>query len=331
MRWVSAFAAALIVAGAAVAHSPGPATAPISPGEDDLLDYIGVTQAMHDRWQALDASCDPDAVFALLYLITTAEVGKLVQAAHFEDNPFVVAWDLDFANRYFLAYDDHHAGFAVPPPWYDAFSHAESGTSSVTQDLLLGMNAHVNYDLAYSTAFMRLPQDGRQDDYDRVNDAFANVVGPASHQLGMRYDPALARDANDSSPLDDVILTTLISWRDNAWQNAVLLAQAEGDPVATAVVAAKIESEAAAIAAPLMTSNGQTEADRQAYCQASGHPPLPGDYGGDGYGEGWVDEPAADFQICHKPGTKAQQTMTVNEHAWAGHANHGDEAGACAI
>ena len=34
--------------------------------------------------------------------------------------------------------------------------------------------------------------------------------------------------------------------------------------------------------------------------------------------------------VCHKPGTPAQQTMTVDESAEEGHLGHGDTLGACA-
>ena len=33
--------------------------------------------------------------------------------------------------------------------------------------------------------------------------------------------------------------------------------------------------------------------------------------------------------ICHKPGTRAEKTMTVNSHALGGHLGHGDTIGPC--
>jgi prepilin-type N-terminal cleavage/methylation domain-containing protein len=36
-----------------------------------------------------------------------------------------------------------------------------------------------------------------------------------------------------------------------------------------------------------------------------------------------------DMVICHRPGTAAQATMTVQPSAWSGHQNHGDTVGAC--
>ena len=334
MRWAVPLVAVTVLLAGSIGslNSPGPAPDPIHAAQSDFDAYIGVTEAMHARWQVLDAACDPDAIFALLYLITTAKVGDLVAASHFADNPFLVEWDQDFAQRYFDAFDAHHAGGAAPEPWQKAFDHAASGRSTVTEDLLLGMNAHVNYDLAFSAYEMGLPQNGQKADFDRVNDAFWNVVVPVGDEMGARYDPSQARDGSgELGPFDYGVVELLISWRENAWNNAVLLAHA-GDPLTFAAVEAKIESEANAIAQGLLNDNGDTSADRRAYCEASGHPPLAASLGGPGYGDDWVsqvEEPDS-FLICHAPGRPGQRSMTVSEHSWHGHGHHGDHKGACA-
>lgn len=312
-------------------NSPGPAPDPEPADAEHLQAYIDVTEAMHARWSALDAECDPDQIFALLYLVTTAKVGDLVVADHFEDNGFLVEWDQDFAQRYFDAYDAYHSGAPTPDAWRIAFEHAESGTSTVTEDLLLGMNAHVNYDLAHSTYAMGLPQDGKKDEFDRVNDAFWNVGGPVGEEMAARYDASQGGDDSGdegADPTGEATVEVLISWRENAWANAVLLAQAEGNPVATAAVEAKIASESTAIAEALRNDNGDTATDRVAYCQASGHPPLAADLGGPGYGDDWIDD-APDRLICHHPGTEHERTLRVNGDAWAAHRDHGDAEGAC--
>lgn len=334
MRWMAVTVAVLLSGSISSLNSPGPATDPIHPSQGDLEAYLGVTDNMHQRWQALDAACDPDAIFGILYLITTAKVGDLVADSHFEDNPFLVDWDKDFASRYFVAYDAYHNGGAVPSPWLKAFEHADSGQSTVTEDLLLGMSAHVNYDLAYSAYTMGLPQNGLKADYDRVNDAFWNVVVPVGDELGARYDPSQARDSDGLGPVDYSIVELLISWRENAWVGASMLAAAEGNPIAFAAAQASIEAEANAIAESLTHTNdgSDTTTARQAYCESSGHPPLAAALGGPGYGDGWiapVEEPV-EFLICHAPGKHGQKTMMVGESAWDGHENHGDSQGSCA-
>lgn len=314
-------------------NSPGPAEDPIAPSEADLLAYQAVAIDMHERWVALDAACDPDAIFSLLYLITTGAVGDLVAAHHFEDNPMLVAWDRDFADRYFDAYDAYHAGEPTPEPWRLAFEHADTPDSSVTTNLLLGMNAHVNYDLSFSAYTMQLPQQGLKDDYDRVNDAFWNVPIPQGNEFNKRYQEGDQRDPDDNlTEADEGTVQLLISWREGAWYNAEALAAADNSVLFDAV-AASIEAEAASVAHGLIEADGGDGGSFQALCQASGHPALPAAYGGDGYGDDWFSNgtpPRAEvFAICHKPGTNAETSMTANEHSWKGHEHHGDHKGAC--
>ncbi len=332
MRWVIIAISVLLAGSIESLNSPGAADEPIHAAQSDLDNYINVGTEMHARWAAIDQQCDPDAIFGLLYLITTAKVGDLVAASHFEDNPFLVDWDMNFAQRYFDAYDAHHDGTgSVPEPWQKAFQHAETGTSTVTEDLLLGMSAHVNYDLAYSAYDMGLPQAGLKDEYDRVNDAFWNVIVPIGDELGARYDPSQARDSDGVGPMDYPVVELLISWRENAWTNAQLLADTDSDPIAFAAAEAKILSEANAVANGLIEGNNgsDTTTDRVAYCHESGHPTLDASLGGPGYGDDWLSQVPDEYLICHRPGQAGEKTMTVNDHARAGHENHGDSQGAC--
>lgn len=308
-------------------NSPGAAPEPEEATAEDLQQYVGVVDEMRHRWTGLDAECDPDMVFALLYLITTAKVGDLVAADHFADNGFLVDWDEDFAGRYFAAYDAHHDGdpaTAAPTPWRTAFEHADSGKGTVSQDTLLGINAHVNYDLAFSAYDMGLPQNDGKDEFDRVNDAFWNVPIPLADEMGARYDPGSARSSEELGPADYASIELLISWRENAWSNAVLLAEAP-DPIARAVVAEKIQAEADAVAAGiLLTADGSdTSQARQAYCHSSGHPPLAPELGGEGYGGDWVA--VDDIWMCTPEG----RSIRVNEHSHRAHENRGATHGRC--
>lgn len=44
---------------------------------------------------------------------------------------------------------------------------------------------------------------------------------------------------------------------------------------------------------------------------------------------GTASSGGSQITICHKPGTAAQQTFTVQQSAWSGHQKHGDTMGAC--
>lgn len=105
-----------------------------------------VVAAMDERLAALPPERAIDQVFLQTYRRTTAAVGQAIEAAAFEDPAWVERWDVAFAGRYLAALDLHlSARPAVPRPWQLAFDAPP--TLPALRHVLVGINAHVNYDL----------------------------------------------------------------------------------------------------------------------------------------------------------------------------------------
>jgi hypothetical protein len=87
--------------------------------------------------------------FLATYQRTTAAVGTAILDGVFEDPEWVEEWDVAFARLYLDAFDAQVDGdapaAAVPRPWRLAFE-APADLPALRQ-VLLGINAHVNYDL----------------------------------------------------------------------------------------------------------------------------------------------------------------------------------------
>src|SRR3954452_1214718 len=85
--------------------------------------------------------------FLSTYLRTTQAVGDAVDQGIFLDPPWVEEWDVAFAELYLQAHDAFVAGemSAVPRPWRLAFTAPDD--LPALRHVLLGINAHVNYDL----------------------------------------------------------------------------------------------------------------------------------------------------------------------------------------
>ena len=101
----------------------------------------------------LDDDGDPARFFLGTYLRTTEAVGAALARDRFEDPPWVSAWIVDFADRYLHAVRAHRSGDGgVPGPWQRAFG-ADTAVRPEGH-VLLGMNAHINYDLPLSLLAM---------------------------------------------------------------------------------------------------------------------------------------------------------------------------------
>ncbi len=197
-----------------------------------------------------DVGCSHNAVFALLYLRTTEGIRDAVVDGHFDD-PHLLAHQGYVFGRYYL--DPFRAWTQgrderVPEAWRIAFEAGEAGQVSVVGNMMLGINAHVNRDLAFVLAALGdTSSDGtsRKDDHDRVNDVLVDTRPVAVPEIGLDLDPSIFTVA----PGPDVVP----AWRQTAWDNAQRLLEAETDE-ARAEIARDIEDTAASIAEGLVAA-----------------------------------------------------------------------------
>lgn len=234
---------------------------------------------MQRRFDPLAAACDHNAVFALSYLRTTQTYkAARDEPGFFVDTAFVNHEDAVFAGYYFDAYDAWAKGAATPGAWKVAFDAARARSLSGTGNLFLGMNAHVNRDLAFVLADIGLTfPDGtsRKADHDKVNVFLNRVIDPLLTEEAAHFDAAM--DDASAIPLMLGYTSTfqmLAAWREAAWRNAERLVNAP-DAASRAAVAASIEQSATLMAQTIKLATAyvwplQSSASRDAFCAA--HP-----------------------------------------------------------
>jgi hypothetical protein len=241
----------------------------------DIACVERVVAEMTRRWEPLDIGCDHRAVFALTYLRTTEGFLATLRADpnFFQDFDYVVWEDVLFADYYYRAYDAYgRPGAFVPDAWRTAFHTNLDRDANAGQDLLLGMNAHIQRDLPYVLAELGLRKpDGtsRKPDHDKVNRILTRVLDPIEDELAERYDPFIREFDAKPSPHEEVTFLELMkSWREGAWRNAERLLNAQS-PGERAVVEQSIETNARQTAQEIAASEQPGyRAQRDAYCRA---------------------------------------------------------------
>jgi len=149
-----------------------------------------VVATLQQRIDALPADQVHRRAFITTYQRTPLAVGEAVYAAFFEDPDWVVQWDVAFADLFLVAHDSDQAGGSVPRPWRLAF-HADPKLPTLVH-LLLGMNAHINYDLPQATLSVITDQDfqdaglidRRRRDHERIDKILASRVAAEDHEIG---------------------------------------------------------------------------------------------------------------------------------------------------
>ena len=163
-------------------------------------------------------------------------------------------------------------GEPVPEAWRIAIEAAASGDFFGAQDMLLGINAHVQNDMPFVLAALGTRTrkgESRKPDHDAVNAVLTEAYQPVVDAIRERYDPSLDLTNPAQVPVDDIAgLEAVRGWREVVWRNAERLVNAETD-AERAQVAQSIEDYAAAWAQLIAAVPAPTYgAQRDAYCQS---------------------------------------------------------------
>ncbi len=213
-----------------------------------------VLAAMQARLDNMPPGRETQREFLGTYRRTTAAVGAAIDDDFFEDPAWVEAWDVAFADLYLVALDADLDGVGqVPRPWRLAFDAPSS--LPPLRHVLLGINAHVNYDLPQALLAVISDEeladdpvllDRRRRDHERIDDVLAKRVAAEDDQLSAR----------SSRSLLDRALRPLNRWgvqrflreaRQKVWHNTLELHRARvAGPDVYAVRLAELELLSAA-------------------------------------------------------------------------------------
>ncbi|MFC7655918.1 DUF5995 family protein [Pseudonocardia benzenivorans] len=151
-----------------------------------------VAASMQERLDGMPPGRAAQRDFLGTYRRTTLAVGDAVARGDFEDPAWVEEWDVAFAGFYLTALDGDLTGGPVPRPWRLAFGARESLPSLV--HVLLGVNAHVNYDLPQALLVVITDADFTDDalldrrrrDHERIDAVLSARVAAEDGELAAR-------------------------------------------------------------------------------------------------------------------------------------------------
>ncbi|KAI3633060.1 hypothetical protein MIR68_009135 [Amoeboaphelidium protococcarum] len=172
---------------------------------------------------------DNRAYFSQLYVAITNNALKALDGTlpqkgiSFKNETWVRMLIGNFADYYRHALYDQESGniVKVPRSWRAAFQYAQTDHLSIIQHLLLGVNAHINHDLAFSVNdSLRLHSEHHRHDYQEYNKLVYITAKPLIESLVKLY----TRDLVNLPPvitsiLDRIFTQFLAIWRNIAWHH----------------------------------------------------------------------------------------------------------------
>lgn len=189
-------------------------------GSDEVL------EALDDVVLRAREAASPVGYFATMYRAVTAKVREGITSGFFDDSARMDQLVGAFAGRYLAALRLFEAGQHATRSWELALQTTRSPRVLVLQQLLVGVNAHINLDLGIATAETApgaaLPTIRR--DFDRINEILAMALEGMERAM-VSISPCLALlDRLGGRHDDEVIRFSIEKARAGAWRFATELA-----------------------------------------------------------------------------------------------------------
>src|SRR5215470_13000913 len=159
------------------------ASAPAIPKPAETIDQVIATldEIIQWAWEGKSRL----GYFAALYRRVTRSVKEGIDQGKFQNGPLLERLDVVFANRYLTAFEQFRSGQTPTLSWQLAFQSAKSWYPLIVQQLLIGINAHINLDLGIAAATVapgdQLP--GLKTDFDQINAVLSGEVGTVEKEM----------------------------------------------------------------------------------------------------------------------------------------------------
>jgi hypothetical protein len=199
-----------------------------------------VLHQMIQRAEAWEKTGDQRCIFLRCYSMMSTNMATAITEGHFHDPKWISTLMLRFAEYYFEALDNYERHSAkTSPAWQQVLDATAHSHLHVLQCLLLGVNAHINYDLPlslYDCLRDEWPtldpnqQQLRQEDHEKVNQVIASTIDAVQDTVIEPHAPVMAILDRVMGRMDEWLLSQLISsWRNEVWSVATSLLDA-ADP-----------------------------------------------------------------------------------------------------
>ena len=212
------------------------------------MPYSATLDQMQHQLESWSTNEDPRRTFLACYSMMTTNMYSAVGANRFVDSCWVESLLENFAQYYFDALEKFEAGDRKTPEiWQYTFDKTMSGTAGVLESLILGVNAHINYDLvlALETALRSEESYNKPDllktryaDHLMVNSIISETIDAVQEEVLEPQSTALKLIDSLLGRIDEYLLSALIThWRENVWTYTWRLLTTESEDETNSVMA----------------------------------------------------------------------------------------------
>lgn len=190
---------------------------------DSINDVLDQLESIVDQTRADSSRA---GYFAAMYWVVTKAIKQAISDGEFEDGPRMAELDVVFAKRYIDAFDRHNAQEQPSSAWQVSFLGADKWRPIIVQQLLTGMNAHINLDLGVAAATIA-PGDSLAElhaDFNKINEVLARMTDRFIEDIDAVSPWIEYLDRIGGKAEQHVIKFSIDAARDAAWDLAERLA-----------------------------------------------------------------------------------------------------------
>ena len=168
--------------------------------------------------------------FCVLYRRMTLTVELAIKNKQFDDGSRMEKLIINFANFYLQAWAGYVGKSTVNIAWQQVFNAAEKNNLAVLQHLVLGINTHINLDLA-KAAVQTCPGESiyaLQKDFEKINNIIEALVQQMQSCLEQIWWPLKMLTDITNNQHKAVLNFSIRNARKASWANAVALAMIDG-------------------------------------------------------------------------------------------------------
>lgn len=194
---------------------------------------IEVLDKMDSFIESWETSNDSRQIFLKCYRLMTANMFLALEKDVFHDPVWINTLLHRFANYYFDALNCYDCGGNTSKVWHEVHLLTSEKELREVQYLLMGVNAHINYDLVLTLYDMlhenwndlsKKDQTLLYEDHCKVNEIIAASIDAVQDELLSPADPMMGWIDKAFGRVDEYLLSRLImSWRQEVWDQACAL------------------------------------------------------------------------------------------------------------
>lgn len=176
-------------------------------------------------------------IFAYVYRRTTEGIKHGIESRRFENPERMEAFDVVFANLYLKAYEAFQEERDPGQSWLACFESADKSLS-ILQHVMMGMNAHISFDLGIATAEVVKDKQINDllEDFNRVNEILKELIDEMQDSIGSVSWLFYLLDRLWGNTDEKLIDRGIREFREHAWQLAVLLSESGSDDERQALI-----------------------------------------------------------------------------------------------